>query len=757
MRLWRLESGITRLEQLFNHVSLYVNWWDCLRALTYLVYEGRRTGTFNCDALKNPVSVQNWVHLRDAYMQFTYEIRTAQDSYKATKRYNHDDIMIMLDQSVASPLQTEGKVGLDFHNEREMSHITANTGRVEEIVDVRSSNIKFRDKHLPGSEADSMPVPEPTAIDQRDDLIEPYLVASCEPEEYGYTAVVPDIWVTSESSEASVDEVSILCAFTEPGGSSTQGSQEDLLGEEVETCSESSDIVVACREEDFRNTTLAELIEPVTIQEIVTTPECYTTLEQSSSHNANDFRLGDCSESDEEDLPDLTDVPAKIYQNEDLDIETSTERQGYVSTYEGEEITKNVDELHLTPVDGRVTNSDSCINLVIYPGPTPFEPENTDSPHTTDAPHHINRTEPQEDVPPYEGEAITKHVTELPPIPGISCVTESESCSNVVISADPILFEPEIIDSPHTTDEHHNVVCKDPIPTEKTVIRKQSGKDIVVRRTTTALILKQIQINPPRNTIDLDALADSTELAFRLLVPWCQENYKVPALILIAQQAVRYIQAIDFSIVASQQGFNIAEEALSFSETLAQKKITRRGKNVEAERQVYLRGMVDLAVKGHKTAEEAMEQFRDVRGTLLTLIDKARIGHSARRDDKSLKLLSKLESSISVLERFADHISLYVGWWNKMEMLQNAQESRTKGLLIDYNSLHDRAVIRKWEELKQKYVQYTNKVRALQDRYPTFFIESRTKTPSSKQVTPAIGHSKSLSVGTRKWRLPSFS
>ncbi|KAF8160640.1 hypothetical protein B0H34DRAFT_344990 [Crassisporium funariophilum] len=261
----------------------------------------------------------------------------------------------------------------------------------------------------------------------------------------------------------------------------------------------------------------------------------------------------------------------------------------------------------------------------------------------------------------------------------------------------------------------------------KGVMRNISALEAKPPRKTT---IKTLPLAHPQSPSDLDKLAESTQSAFKLLVPWCRGKNLPSALAPISRQAILYVQAIDFSIVASQQGFTIAEDALSLS-TILKESGPVVDANTEVDLQEYLRGMLDLATKGHNMAIEAMEKFRGVSQTMRELL---RIANAEQNADNSsdkkanLKTLSDLKKGIKVLERFATHISLYVTWWNKMEMSHHAQKARAEHLTIDYNSLRNKVVIKKWGELREAYANYTDKIRALQDNYPTMFLESRCAT-----------------------------
>lgn len=86
-------------------------------------------------------------------------------------------------------------------------------------------------------------------------------------------------------------------------------------------------------------------------------------------------------------------------------------------------------------------------------------------------------------------------------------------------------------------------------------------------------------------------------------------NFSSLALQSIKLQAKSYMQALEFSVMAAQHGFNIAEDALAFADLMDSCN--------EIERQEYLRGMFDIALLGENNAKAAHERFRNVRVKLL--------------------------------------------------------------------------------------------------------------------------------------------
>ena len=74
-------------------------------------------------------------------------------------------------------------------------------------------------------------------------------------------------------------------------------------------------------------------------------------------------------------------------------------------------------------------------------------------------------------------------------------------------------------------------------------------------------------------------------------------------------QAQSCVKAIDYSIVAAQIGFNIAEEAINFSKVV-------EARTSEADLTNYLAGMWNMAINGHQNAKLALDEFKCVRTTI---------------------------------------------------------------------------------------------------------------------------------------------
>ncbi|KAF9552215.1 hypothetical protein CPC08DRAFT_768465 [Agrocybe pediades] len=216
---------------------------------------------------------------------------------------------------------------------------------------------------------------------------------------------------------------------------------------------------------------------------------------------------------------------------------------------------------------------------------------------------------------------------------------------------------------------------------------------------------------------ELRALANSTSQSLKVLRPWCKAEHTSIALRSIKLQALTYTKAIDFSIIAAEQGHTIAEEALGFA-----KNIDHTGFS-EDDRQAYLRQMLDMAYRGESNAHKAHEKFREVRTTLEKLISAARDEQKLENAHKDTKELNKLEDDVSILEEFSRCVSLFISWWIKMKMSQASLAARAHHVFVNYNALRERSVVQKWEQLKQSYVEYCDEIKRLQDADEDFAKE----------------------------------
>ncbi|KAF8161633.1 hypothetical protein B0H34DRAFT_387823 [Crassisporium funariophilum] len=244
----------------------------------------------------------------------------------------------------------------------------------------------------------------------------------------------------------------------------------------------------------------------------------------------------------------------------------------------------------------------------------------------------------------------------------------------------------------------------------------------------------------PENPLYLEELAKSTELALVILVPWCRTTQTPRALAPLSEQASKYILAIKASIEAANQAFSIATDAVNIATTL--KNPDNESQVLEDDRQMYLNGMLAMAVKGHKTAVDCKQQFRNVRIDMSKLIDEAEASSTStnmfglRKSDKKLTLLKE---GISVLESFSKSISDYVTWWGWMELSQNALQRSGEQMFINYSSLRNKQAVQQWEALRNAYADYKDKIEGIQDKHGELFADNPISAPQKVRSKGFLG------------------
>ncbi|KAH9476530.1 hypothetical protein JR316_0010442 [Psilocybe cubensis] len=242
----------------------------------------------------------------------------------------------------------------------------------------------------------------------------------------------------------------------------------------------------------------------------------------------------------------------------------------------------------------------------------------------------------------------------------------------------------------------------------------------------------QVSLDSPSTDICLRDLAESTSNIYKLLRPWfcssqpCHEVFKP-----IKSQALSYITAIDFSITAAQKGYTFCDEVIAFAASL--------GSSNDADRQEYLRGMVDLAHQAEGNAERAKAEFRNVRIVVGQLVQDAKKNINLNQYETASSnetRLKEFEDGVSLLERFSACISSYISWWNTIYMSHKSQVTRQTHVATNYNKIRNNDVLTKWKELRQEYVFYTDRIQHIQDTNSDFrknafqFLEEHQKATS---------------------------
>lgn len=86
------------------------------------------------------------------------------------------------------------------------------------------------------------------------------------------------------------------------------------------------------------------------------------------------------------------------------------------------------------------------------------------------------------------------------------------------------------------------------------------------------------------------------------------------------------------------------------------------------------------------------------------------------------KGLNDLEGGLDALEKFSSCVSSYVSWWNVINMTHVSQTTRLDQVVVNYNSLRYKDVVKKWEELGQEYVEYSQKVSVCSNSFTSSFF-----------------------------------
>jgi len=132
----------------------------------------------------------------------------------------------------------------------------------------------------------------------------------------------------------------------------------------------------------------------------------------------------------------------------------------------------------------------------------------------------------------------------------------------------------------------------------------------------------------PPDEFNAEALARSADRALKVLLPWCQlpnsyvsftpqfaifieASYRseLPFARDVAAQARAFVEAIDFSVVAAQNGLTVAEEDMSDLIPIG----------TPDQLQSCLEGMLDFAKNGYDDANTTLQMFRGVRHNVLAV------------------------------------------------------------------------------------------------------------------------------------------
>lgn len=86
-------------------------------------------------------------------------------------------------------------------------------------------------------------------------------------------------------------------------------------------------------------------------------------------------------------------------------------------------------------------------------------------------------------------------------------------------------------------------------------------------------------------------------------------------------------------------------------------------------------------------------------------------------DQKNWKKLDEFERGIPTLEVFYGHLTLYISFWNAIDMDQNTQKTRHAALVENFDVIRQQGVLNTWKQLREQYLEYTCIVRIITGRF----------------------------------------
>jgi len=72
--------------------------------------------------------------------------------------------------------------------------------------------------------------------------------------------------------------------------------------------------------------------------------------------------------------------------------------------------------------------------------------------------------------------------------------------------------------------------------------------------------------------------------------------------------------------------------------------------------------------------------------------------------------LHKLEEDTSVLINMENALSSVIAWWTGIGMTHSTQETSSRMNLESFNTIRQKSTVKRWTNLKMKYVAYCTKV-----------------------------------------------
>ncbi|KAF9555965.1 hypothetical protein CPC08DRAFT_109611 [Agrocybe pediades] len=247
---------------------------------------------------------------------------------------------------------------------------------------------------------------------------------------------------------------------------------------------------------------------------------------------------------------------------------------------------------------------------------------------------------------------------------------------------------------------------------------------------------------------DLRQLIEITRESLALLKPWTvvkpssdppktEQDTLVKG---IALQASKYVAAIQMGVAAAYSGFTVTEEVLFLADL----------DTVEEEEDIlqYLKGMNELANQARENANKAFEAFRNVRTDIYATVTKLnpealdKNYKPAQRKFPNLPLFK--HADIETLAKFADQISAYANWWDRMKIETHPPFRRGQPVSEYLAVFKDPTLIRRWKNLRAQYAAYVQMIAEMEDADPHFFTGSWRAQTSNSTLSRAPSPSRQL-------------
>ncbi|KAF4612249.1 hypothetical protein D9613_004056 [Agrocybe pediades] len=242
-----------------------------------------------------------------------------------------------------------------------------------------------------------------------------------------------------------------------------------------------------------------------------------------------------------------------------------------------------------------------------------------------------------------------------------------------------------------------------------------------------------LTVDKPKE-VNLQTLAELTEAALNVLAPLCQQDK-------LSEKALVYVGAIDSSINAAQYGYDVCEDVIRMAELI-------KDNAAEAELSKFAENVLLQAQNAHERVKGTLEKFRDVRVQLQTLINETR-----SQEDKNPHTedeLDRLEKSIHIFESLQENVDQYASWWSWMNLATNSQVQSAIMYQVNHTSMRKKANLRVWRNTKASFLDYTRKIKKVQNHHDEIFQLAATNSFSTATTIDPDFLNKQLSLSDER-------